>query len=502
VHVVFDQSLDQVSTPFDTAYEGMSLLAGLLRRHGASVSLSSLPLDEFLPGFAGPGRVLVLGIPWKRRYTAAGLAAVRDFLAAGGGVLVITEHDDIYGHTGIQNELIAPYGITSLPENAPGRADEAAPEGRIWPLCRAPRWGFDAVRLFMPAPLRVSAPAEPLLEIRDPDRPEARVVGALSRAAGGPLVVLADLEILWNMSATSGVNAAQNAAFLMRLFGLLAGREAGLEPRALEPRIEAWRDGARLALFDSSGLGWYPDGAPHGLSGLAERLHGAGYRIEVGGGPTYPYERVDLLVSVSPIARIDAERMREASRLLLVADGRSSLMRAEPEFVKAFLRTLRGTRYVYPLDSLTTPLGFSFLPVTLLSRETSSMRALAHLAQGGGALPLHRSSVIAIVGEGDPRPDVRAVADRRFYASVNLTPVLYGDWRTNPSRRPLVVTEEGRTLDPLLPVIVATPRVMAIADLELVTDEVIGTPEGEAAIGEILRWLGGSAADEPARPGG
>lgn len=489
VHVVFDQSLDQVSTPFDTSYEGMSLLTGLLRRHGATVSLNSGPLEAFLPSIAGPGNVLVLGIPWQRRFSEAALGAVQAFLAAGGGVLVITEHDGIYGHDEIQNPLIAPYGVESLPSAAYGRRDASSPDGKIWPLCRVGAWGLDRVRLYMPAPLRVAPPAEPLVELVDPDRPDAAVVGAINREQPGALVVLADLEVFWNMSATSGVSVGQNPAFALRLFGLLGGRDGPLEPREPEPRIEAWREGERLALFDSTGLGWFPDGAPHGLAGLAERLHRAGYRIEVGGGPDYPYAQVDLLISVVPIGGTAGEPMHAARRLLLVGDGRTSLLRAEPEFVKAFYRTMRGTRYVYPLNRLAEPYGFSFLGATLLARDTSSMRAQASLVDGGGRLALHRSAVIALTAGADQGLAARAVADRAYYPSVNLTPVLYQDWTTKPSRRPLVIREEGRIVQARLPVIVSSARVMGIADVELVTDELLGTPQGEPAMDLILRWL-------------
>lgn len=494
VHVVFDQSLDQVSSPFDTAYEGMSLLVGLLRQHGATVSLSSRPLAEFLPSIAGPGHVLVLGLPWQRRYSRAGLDAVRAFLASGGGVLVITEHDGMYANAEIQNALTAPYGITTLPENAPGRRDETAPEGKIWPLCRVEAWGLDQVRLYMPAPLVVAPPAERLVEIIEPDRPEADLVAAVNRELAGPLVVLADLEVLWNMSPTTGVSAGQNRAFLLRLFGLLAGREAGLEPGTPEPRIDAWSEGERVALFDSSGLGWYPDGAPHGLRSLAERLHRAGYRIEVGGGPEHAYADVDLLISVVPIAKTAEEPMHAAARMLLVSDGRTSLLRAEPLFLRAFLPTLRGTRYIYPLNRLAAVHGFSFLPVTLIARDSESMVASARLVEGGEPLPLHRSAVIALGENAQPAPVPRAFADRDYWPSVNLTPVLYDHWTTTPRRRPLVVEDGDRTVEPRLPVIVTTPRVMGIADLELVTDEVLGTPAGEPLMREILRWLARDAA--------
>ncbi len=128
------------------------------------------------------------------------------------------------------------------------------------------------------------------------------------------------------------------------------------------------------------------------------------------------------------------------------------------------------------------------------------MVAAARWAEGADTIPLYRSSVIALTGSEDDPISVRAYAARGYWPGANLIPVLYDGFVENPGRRAVTIREEGRLIQPRLPVIVESPRVMGVGDLELLTDQGLETREGERMIAELLRWLGTEAG--PAADGG
>jgi len=243
VRVIFDQSLEQVSSPWDTSFEGMSDLSRLLSRHGCSVEASWRPLEETLRALTGPGQVMVLGIPWGAQYSDAARAALDRFMRAGGGVLVISEHDNIYGNATAQNALTERYGVITKaahaqtqeqdPKSANGRWTRVtvAEPARASSLAVA-QAAFEHARVYWPAPLQVSAPARALLHVREPSDAQHATVAATSAVGDGLLMVLGDLELLWNMAPFAGMQLPDNQALARQLFGVLA-------PRAHTPRAPA-----------------------------------------------------------------------------------------------------------------------------------------------------------------------------------------------------------------------------------------------------------------------
>jgi hypothetical protein len=471
-HVVFDQSLGQISSPHDTSFEGLSRLTSLLRGHRATVSVNNAPLSTFLAQ-RGHGDVLVLGIAWGQAHSAAGLEALDAFMRRGGGVLVLSEHDDMYGSTANHDAFTARHGIRTLPRVAEGTAVD--PLQRRWPQVALPELGVARARFFWPAPLSVSAPARALAELVAPADASARVVGARAQVGRGQLVVLGDLELFWNMAGELGLRAADNAELALRLFGELAGHGAALSRGGVEPRLPAANAaGTRCARFERSGQALYPDGSPIGLRALAEHLASWGFRVEAADSSAQPLH-CELAIVVTPL-EAPARAVAEAARLLVVGDGRSDFLRAEPALSGA-LGLGSEPAQTDPWEALLSPLGLRFARVTLLDAQ-DGLTPEARL--GPEAIRLHRS---AVVEHAQGRVLIEAPEARPTH---NLTPA-----HESVGGSPVDLTQRPRRPDapagpPGSSVAVRTQRVLALADLELVTDQT----SSPAVIAELADWLG------------
>lgn len=488
LQVAFDQSLGQISSPFDPSFDGLASLAAALRRHGMRVSLNHRPLASFLADFNGSGRVLVLGIPWRIHYSADDLLAVERFLESGGGVLVIVEHDDIFANAEIQSALTARFGITPLADHAETREASSKNNRGRWPLCRVPDWQLDDVRMYWPAPLRVEPPATPLMLVEAPKDEGTRIVAAAHAGRAGRLVVLGDLEILWTMTPETGARGDGNPAFLLRLFGHLAGHDRSLAPQAIEPRLDpAWSVGTRTALFDASGLGLLPDGTFDGLDRLAAHLHARGYRIAVGEGDADVYAQADLVISVTPLEALpEARRVRSARRVLLVGDGRTDFVRAAASLLKP-LGLHDAPQPADPINAVARSAGLELERVTLLDAE-DRYRVTAQL-EDGSSLLLHRSAAVRILSPDDTGHTAIAVAALGSVPTETLAPV---QPRTEVSAIPRRPARSGhREVDARRrwPVVVASEQVMLVADLELVTDPFLSTDAAKPWLRALDAWL-------------
>ncbi len=489
--VVFDQSQEQVYSPFDVGYSGMSRLTRALRYDGARVRLSSQSLETFLPTFHGLDRVLVLGVAMERTWRPAELAAIHAFLRAGGGVLVVVEHDDLFHNATFQNQLTTAYGISTLPELALAQATQPAPG---WPTCGADRFGLEEIVLYGPAPLALETPAEELAVVSHPERPEHRVVAAANLHIGaGRMVVLGDAEVLWNMTPVSGIRQGDNPNFVIGVFRLLAGYDTDAPirppPRAAAPPQPPR---VRTVLFESTGDSLIPGRGDMGLDAFAERLDEAGFRVATGGGPGTRYEDYELVVVAVPLTTpTDLVGLRRAHRLLLVSDGQSDYLDGLEGIRDRFPDRAhhRAEDFVNPLNLLLESTGMRFLPTTIINAGSNCFFSRARWVGDGGDLPftLQRATAIEPLGGAFP-PDVEIWAETLPPARPldNLLLLHAGRARYRVFNR----SPEGDTASAPLPVVVATPTVLAVSDLELLLPQFINSPEGDVFVHHILTWVG------------
>jgi hypothetical protein len=486
VHIIFDLSMDQVASPYTVGFEGLSRFCALLRSHNATVSTNHLPLETFLPRISGKGHVLILGVPWNTNYSPAAINAIHAFLDSGGGVLLISEHDNIYRNADIQNTVTETFGISVLSFHA---NEKSTTRWGGWPICRSALLDADNICFYWPAPLRVIPPAEELALIKRPANPDHAVVAALNRSRKGAFAVIGDFEVIWNMTAGNGIDYGDNSQFILKLIRLLAGDDRALLPGMATPRIaDKWLKGGKTALFYLSGMAMYPDGSPNGLHALADRLNELGYKILVQNGVSGKSKGVDLLISVIPLERMDPPP--EARKMLLVADERTDFLGGLPELRNSLRQAINldGVSTFYPINELAGTNGFIFLPVTVISKKDYHTVSFASLTSKRGSLKLWGSSVIkrdALTGS-----QVRAVArlDDSYAPTCVITPEATPSDPVDMKRPFLCVPTEERTGSPW-PVVVKTKRAMGIADLDLVTDEGLRSESGRLVFEEIKKWL-------------
>ncbi len=481
-------SMDPVCTPFEAAFEGMSRLLALLRLHGASVSSNVLPLETVLGAWGRPGRVLVLGMPWKTRYSPAALDAIDAFMRAGGGVLVITEHDNVYLHADAQNELTRRYGIETVFGHAVEVPRVDDPVHGLWPFVSMPEWGIARARFLLPAPLAVHPPARALGTLTTPVRSDWATVMAETSVGQGRLLVVADSEWLWNMTREFGLRGDDNEKLALRMFGELAGR-AG--PLAAEPapRIASTMqddgdlsDGMRCIAFENAGNAFALEDAPNGLMTLARGLHAAGFAIHL--ATEREAERCEASLLVVPFLPLgEAAARLEKRRLILVTDGDSdstgyagSMWGRLPIQYEEY----KGRGAERPLDALARSLGLDIPRVTLLD-ENDTTRVTARTPNGQSVV-LHRAGMLSWKGNAF-RGLVAAVPGTRM--SDDLFPVTRSvNGKVEfPRRRTLPASNEP------LWVVAKNDRVFAVADLELVTDQGLATNAGQEILKLLTDWL-------------
>ncbi len=499
LYVVFDQSLETLSSPFDVRFAGLSQFAYALEKQGAATSVSHQPLSTFLPGFCGPHRVVVLGIPWQREYSDADLQAVEVCLLAGAGVLALAEHDNIYGHADRQNRLLERFGVRVVGDAALGRASAVEPLAAEWPLADSEMLEQEGVQLYLPAPLEVDPPAVPLLELQTPVETTRKTVAALAKVGEGRFAVVGDLELFWNMTPETGVRRAANLRFCLSLVQLLGGDPAlpsGARGATRDALPDAWTEGARTVLFESGSGSMVPDGRPNGLTRLAGELSKLGFRILLGGGPELDYSGFDLVVVAVPKEELAApERILVAPKLLLIGDGQQNLFAAEPELAGALPLDLEAEPERHPLDALAKPFGFQLLDATLLSSSDRSF-VRGREARGGARLWILRGGAFRFLSDSRQaarRLRVHALADPEVQASWLLSPVQRAsdtgvlDYEATPDRTRMPRPGYGDLSG--WPVIVGNEQVLAFSDFELLSDSGLAGGQGASVRALLARWL-------------
>ena len=487
--VVFDQSYDQIFSPFDTSFIGYSKLAVMIRKRGGSVSVNSIPLHEFLPTYKGKHRILVLGIAFYQRYQEKDLQAIEAFLADGGGVLAMVEHDDYKGNATFQNDLLKHHGVEALPLGAlTADPDVLTP---MWPIITFPQWNCKNVQFFFAAPLRKlpSSKAIPFAYINKPKDGKYRLAGTLDTTKKGPFVVLTDAEFIWNGAPALGIDAGGNRSFTAKLLSYLAGMEGPLTPQEPSNKKAFPLAGKKRVLFEQTGFAMIPDGRRGGLNQFAGALASKGYQVEIGGGKQTDYSTYDLVIVVNPLEKLKSvDRIKSAKRLLLLAEGQSDLFGAFPQTAKE-IREITKSKVpdnYYPLNDLAALFGFKFQS-TVVSDNPRHFTASAVWTASKKPFILRRSAVIAPVSE-EVTPRYQIMAKTRPGNWVMPSVLTIVD-KSNPDRKPF---DPPLDLDmrPSWPVIVTRDNVFAVADFDALTDPFFYHEASEYLFQQLLHWLG------------
>ncbi len=95
----------------DTGFYGYSEFARILTDRGIIVSRATGSLERALAETGLPKTVLVLNVAKFGSYRKGEIAAIETFVSRGGRLLVIGEHENIYGSADFQNAVLRPFGL-------------------------------------------------------------------------------------------------------------------------------------------------------------------------------------------------------------------------------------------------------------------------------------------------------------------------------------------------------------------------------------------------------
>jgi hypothetical protein len=185
----------------------------------------------------------------------------------------------------------------------------------------------------------------------------------------------------------------------------------------------------------------------------------------------------------------EVSRLRKAKRLLAAADGLSSASQ-DPTWSRVLNHLTRtgdlkeqaaGDRH--PLNALVESEGFRFSNHTMLSEATqNALHVRSHWVGNGAAFLLRRGSAIVPVGAVFPEQvSIFAVTARGSWGARSLAPPQAEGASVRYEAPP---ESEGG-----LAVIVASKRVFALSDVELLSNQYAGTVEAQELHRRITEWL-------------
>jgi len=479
-YVVFDQSCEQTYSPYETGYSGMSGLTLALKKSGVSVSLNSIPLEKFLENYSGKGKILVLGPAINRRYGKKEIDALEKFLKSGGGILAIVEHQDLYGNITFQNDFIKKFGIAALNDATIAVGNNF--REKQWAYCGCGVWNIDNIELYYPAPLKIDSKCRKLLEMYNPENPKLNITAALNDSNNGKLAVLGDAEILWNMKEPIGINNINNKLFLLKLFDYLSSSEEKYEITVTDFKPAA--GSTKKALIDGSSYGLIPDSSPCGIDYFAAALNYAGFKIDITFDTNADYSRYDLVINAMPLDSNINPDIRASKRILIAGDGQTDIINdtmLQIILSRYFKINYRKELYVSALNKISAYFDLRFAGSTLISNEPTGFFVKAKLNNSGEDFLLRRSDVIS--GVDSELPDgykVLVYASDDCRITDNFTP--FNNFKkTEPKQNFFKSVFNSRKK----PVAIISKKVIALADIEMITNQFFFTKEGQYVFNEI-----------------
>ncbi|MCS6980879.1 MAG: DUF4350 domain-containing protein [Flavobacteriales bacterium] len=241
--VIVDLSHGQPFFPLDPGFAGQRQFLLRMLREGYRPELSFKSLARLrrpLMRRARQGCTLLVLPTVFRNYSALEIRLMRDFVKAGGRLVLVAEHDNFFNHAVALNQLLHSYGVSIKDTAVKKYGDNSVAAG--WLNANWIERLDQSVRLYLPACLNVhSRPGirvdtllfwKPWAEAR----PLALSVEIKAEGEKGRVAVLTDFEIFWNMSGGEGVSYGLNGQFLMRLLGQTPSHQQPFVPSAKRPK--------------------------------------------------------------------------------------------------------------------------------------------------------------------------------------------------------------------------------------------------------------------------
>ncbi len=480
--VAFDQSNEQVYSPFETGFSGLSELNILIRNLGGTAMLNSEPLSEFLPVFTKSSNpILLLGVSMFRQYPDKDIRAILNFVKKNGAVLVIFEHDNLMQNADFQNKLLAYFSIKALDVNARShRKDTLNP---LWLWAESPRWKFDKVQFPFPGIMETGGDVEILATISQPVKPEYSILAAADCSFGGPLVALGDQEIIWNGASILGIEVGQNREFMKKIFSLLSGIDLSVETTSCfsdgGTNTRSDKTDKLSALFVTDGYSLTPHSSRGSLNLLVTLLKQQNFDIIIGKENGRSYNNYDLVVIVNPLKKLkDRDAILKAKKLLLIGDGQSDFLGVHSDVNKYFNRLSEHPvqQTEYPLNALSTPLGLTFMMTTIVSTSSNHLEVDAKWVNGP-EMRLQRATGIKI-----DKNKFKILA--QSFPAWDL-PCLTPEQNPNAPVDPFNEPEEKEQYS----IIVSSDKVFGIGDMELIMNDSLITTAGKRLVRQLCKWV-------------
>ncbi len=488
-HVIIDQSKEQLYSPFDFGFSGMSRFGNLLQRHKVLVTLNSLPLEKFLPTLKTQGTLLFLGVAMYAKYTSQEISAIKSFVHRGGAVTIIGEHDNYFDNGTFQNKLTKEFGVKIRFDQALGKRTSF--KDHYWPECVAKIFNMDNIYLYVPVSLALSKNAQPLIKLKNPLIREKAIVASVTKHGKGKVIVLGDAEIFWNMTKESGIRKAQNQKLLLTLFSYATQFKQSAEVISKQETLKSpttsivKKKSKKFISILNAPHGLSPLNSSFGFSKFYSYFNKKGYYFKSKKTSPRVIEKSDLVILAVPTVKIKNIRLlRKSKKLLLISDGVTNITRDAPDIIsvmkKFFKIQVEIHEYTNPLNMLMGEYNIKFLDATVIS--TNRNRLFAYTENN---FSLFRSTAIISTQRTFSKDmSILLQTKKGLIISENYTPKIR---KGKPLRN---VFPQSRYIKarPSFPIIVKNKRIFAIADMELLSDYNFG--KSNNALGEkILSWL-------------
>ncbi len=228
-NIVFDRSYSQLWDIWNPGIMGYSKAAELLLDHGFNLSQNSIPLEERVISM-NEGDILFLGVapsPFSN-YTESEIAEIVSFVENGGNLIVVGEHDNMFGLNDFQNKLAQRFGVFFNDDII------YTPEDMHWVTGWSDYFKLDEIGFWGSCTLSYPSSAQVLSTVEDiSDNGDSRNVTTSIglEVAEGKVVFLGDTHPLWNGKRDFGIDKGQNREFIIGIMEYLLEREISLATR-------------------------------------------------------------------------------------------------------------------------------------------------------------------------------------------------------------------------------------------------------------------------------
>lgn len=224
--IVFDRSLSQYWDIWNTGVMGYSKTTEFLMGHGFNVSQNNIPLEERVR-MMGPGDILFLGpaISPPSNYSEEEVTEIVSFVEDGGHVIILGEHENIYGMLDFQNKLAKKFGVTFEDKTIKNTDENLGNE--YWVQAKSDMFELEDISFYAPASLNYTDEADVLstVEVTYDDGEKSNETLSVGLDVGkGRVVFMGDTHVLWNGKEDYGLEYGQNKEFFLSTLEYLIER--------------------------------------------------------------------------------------------------------------------------------------------------------------------------------------------------------------------------------------------------------------------------------------